>query len=257
MIKILFILWFQGFENAPEVVKMCVRSWKHYNPDWNIICIDDANLHEYIVLELYDISMQERSNVIRCILLNTYGGVWADATTFCNRPLDEWLPLFCEKEGFFAFNKPLNDWLPKYVCLENEVVKDRLLSNWFIYSDPNHYIMRKWLQKTVDFHNTNMQQPHSYFIHHYLFGELYESDAAFKEIWDNVPKIDANGMGPHYLDEKGFFDELTCATKMDIDCKITPLYKLSYKPVFPEYDETKHIFYLYSTITTRIEYTLK
>ena len=33
----IYILWFQGFDNAPLLVKNCVQSWKHYNPDWNIV----------------------------------------------------------------------------------------------------------------------------------------------------------------------------------------------------------------------------
>lgn len=257
MIKTIFIAWFQGFDNAPDVVKMCLRSWKHYNPDWNIICIDDLsddlrdNLRDYILLDDYNtLSIQERSNIIRCILLHKYGGVWADATTFCNKPLNDWLPDYI-KEGFFAFNKPRNDWLPDYLhndpCQTIEVAKDRLLSNWFLYAEPNNYIIHKWMQKTVDFHKIN-KLSYPYFIHHYLFGELYESDATFKEMWNRVPKIDANHMGPHYLDEIGFFNTLSVGTKLDIDCKITPLYKLSYKPKFPEYDESKNIFYLYSTL---------
>jgi hypothetical protein len=30
MNKIIYILWFQGFENSPEVVKQCVKSWKYF-----------------------------------------------------------------------------------------------------------------------------------------------------------------------------------------------------------------------------------
>jgi mannosyltransferase OCH1-like enzyme len=53
MIKTIFILWFQGFDNAPIIVKKCVDSWKHYNPDWNIILLDHTNLCKYIDLDFY------------------------------------------------------------------------------------------------------------------------------------------------------------------------------------------------------------
>ena len=47
MIKTIWILWFQGFENAPQVVKTCLKSWKRYNSDWNIIELDENNLEKY------------------------------------------------------------------------------------------------------------------------------------------------------------------------------------------------------------------
>lgn len=180
-------------------------------------------------------------------MLNKYGGVWADATTFCNKPLDNWLPEYA-KEGFFAFNKPSNDWLPDYIN-DGKMelpLPERLVSNWFIYSEPNHYIINRWMVKTIEFHKSHETEDYSYFIHHFLFGELYYSDSDFKVMWDKVPKFDANGVGPHYLDEKGFFSELSDETKRDIDDRITPLYKLTHKVKFPEYDETLNLYYLYS-----------
>ncbi len=32
----IWITWFQGWDNAPEISQKCLESWKHYNPDWNI-----------------------------------------------------------------------------------------------------------------------------------------------------------------------------------------------------------------------------
>jgi mannosyltransferase OCH1-like enzyme len=42
----------------------------------------------------------------RLCLLRTHGGVWVDATVFCRRPLDEWLPEHAAS-GFFAFANPV------------------------------------------------------------------------------------------------------------------------------------------------------
>lgn len=54
------------------------------------------------------------SNLIRLELLCRHGGAWADATTVCARPLDEWLPQHSQS-GFFAFaapggGRPLSTW---------------------------------------------------------------------------------------------------------------------------------------------------
>ena len=238
MIKTIYILWFQGFDNVFEIVKMCVNSWKYYNPDWNIVLIDDNNLINYVNLKNYipdidnkSIEKCHLSDIIRSILLKLYGGLWVDATTFCNKPLNDWLPNYIN-EGFFAFDKP---------------GPDRLISNWFLYSEKNNYIIDKWCNKTLEYYIIN-NKAHTYFIHHYLFGNLYKSDKIFKEIWDKVPKLSANGNGPHYLQEQGMFNNISIQNKLDIDNKITPFYKLTYKCNFPKYNENINLYYLYSTI---------
>ena len=234
MIKNIYILWFQGFNKAPEIVKECIHSWKHYNPDWNIILLDDNNLSEYIQLDNYITDIYKKSiekchlsDIIRCLLLTLYGGLWVDATTFCNRPLNDWLPNYI-KDGFFAFDKP---------------VPDRLISNWFLYSEINNYIIDKWCHSTLNYYTIH-NKAHTYYIHHYLFGDLYSSDITFKETWDKVPKLSASG--PHYLQHNWMFKYITNEIKRDIDAKITPLYKLTYK--FDISNKKSSVYYLYSTI---------
>jgi hypothetical protein len=239
MNKTIFILWFQGFENAPEIVKMCILSWKYYNPDWNIILLDQKNLPNYITIKNFididnkDINPIALSDVVRIILLNTHGGLWVDATTFCNKPLNEWLPNYANN-GFFAFSKPSND---------------KLISSWFIYSEKEHYISNAWLKSIVNYYTIH-NFPDKYFWLHYLFNDLYDCNNTFKELWDNTHKLSANGSGPHYLQEKGLFNQLDDTVKIDINNKITPLYKLTYKCSFPQYNESLNIYYLYSTINT-------
>ncbi len=230
----MYILWFQGFDNAPELVKRCVNSWKYYNPDWNIVLIDNNNLINYVNIDKYNNNIIEKchlSDIVRSLLLKLYGGLWIDATLFCNKPLTDWLPIYTN-EGFFAFDKPCTD---------------RLISNWFIYSEKNNYIIDNWCNKTLEYYNIN-NKAHEYFIHHYLFNDLYNSDKIFKEIWDKVPKLSANGNGPHYLQEQGMFEIASIQNKLDIVNKITPIYKLTYKCNFLEYNENLNLYYLYSTI---------
>lgn len=242
MIQTIYILWFQGFEHAPGLVKQCCLSWKHYNPDWNIILLDKSNLHEYVQLEDYidlsgkNINFTALSDVVRLCLLRKHGGVWADATTFCNRPLNEWLPAYI-KEGFFAFNRPKPG--PKNIV--------RLLAPWFLYADKGSYIIEKWLDSTIRYFSIH-DSPQDYYWVHFLFGDLCAADQAFKAIWSKVPKLPANGVGPHYIQEKGMFRTINETIQEDIRKKITPLYKLTYKCNFVKHDETLVLYYLYSTI---------
>ena len=45
--KNIYILWYQGFINAPDVVRICVYSWQINNPDYNVILLDKNNLANY------------------------------------------------------------------------------------------------------------------------------------------------------------------------------------------------------------------
>jgi len=237
--KNIFILWFQGFNNAPDVVKQCANSWKHYNPDWNIIELDNDNLSNFIRLNEYipdidkkTINYTALSDIVRVLLLKTYGGVWVDATTFCNKPLTSWLENYT-REGFFAFNNP---------------GRDRLLSTWFLYADKDNYLIDKWVNAVINYYKIK-DKPHAYFWVHYLFGDLYKADNRFKANWDKVLKLPAFGKnGPYYLQGNKKLSRLSSQNKTDIDSKIAPLYKLTYKCKFPNYDESIQLYYLYSTI---------
>jgi hypothetical protein len=241
MIQTIYILWFQGFQNAPDVVKKCVDSWKYYNPDWNIILLDEDNYRQYVDLDKHldmknkNIPLTQLSDIIRSLLLEKHGGVWADATTFCNRPLNEWLPDYIG-EGFFAFDKP---W------------PNLMLNTWFLYSEKKSYIIKKWCRSTIQYFKTR-NEPETYFFFNYLFQDLYREDKKFKTIWDDVPKI--SGIGARILKEKGFFTKIDAKTKKSIVSKMTPVYKLDYKC---EHCDVKHVdvydkkivlHYMYSTI---------
>ncbi len=82
------MLWHQGWENAPELVKRCLRSWQYHNPGWTIRALDAETLPSWIDLSGFsaapdrDFTLQSLSNIVRLGLLNEHGGVWADATTY-------------------------------------------------------------------------------------------------------------------------------------------------------------------------------
>jgi hypothetical protein len=240
MIKTIYIFWLQGFDKAPDIVTWCVQSWKYYNPDWKFVFLDYKNLKQYVNLEEYipDINKKEINNtalsdIIRVLLLKKYGGVWTDATTFCNKPLSAWLLPYI-KEGFFAFKNP---------------TPDIILSSWFLYSDKNSYMIKTWVKSVLNYYTIH-NKPHTYFWVHELFGELYKSDTTFKKKWDKIPIIlSQSEKGPHYIQKQGLFKKITDEHKIDITNQFTPVYKLTYKTKFPSYSKQKLVYYLFSTIS--------
>lgn len=232
------MLWFQGFDKAPDIVKQCVNSWKYYNSDWAVIFLDNSNLshyvnlHDYINISKKTLTPQARSDIVRLCLLKTHGGVWVDATTFCNKPLNDWLPTYI-KEGFFGFHKP---------------TPDKLISSWFIYTEKDNYIINKWLESLIEYY-LHRKSPHTYYWVHGLFGQCYKNDESFKTIWDNVPKLSANG--PHTINR--MFAPINPKIKQQIDSKVVPLYKLTHRCSFPKYNENLTLYYLYSTLLSTPE----
>ena len=192
MNKIIFICWLQGFDNAPVVVKKSLISWKINNPTWEIKEITYNNIKKYVNIEedipnVYNKNMKlaHLSDIIRVHLLDKYGGLWCDATTICTKPLDEWLVEYINS-GFFAFK-----WK-----LKNVVKSGRILSNWFLYSNKNNYIIQKWKYKINNYWNTN-NKAKNYFVHHHLFNKLYKNDQKFKKMFNDTKDYDCLD-GPYY-----------------------------------------------------------
>ena len=58
----IWILWLQGFENAPPLVKLCVKSWQRLNPDWSINLLTEDSLHHLFDDAFSDFLNQEDAN---------------------------------------------------------------------------------------------------------------------------------------------------------------------------------------------------
>ena len=225
MRKNLFICWLQGFNNAPLVVKRSLNSWVIQNPKWKIHTITYKNINNYIDIEkdipnIYNkqITKPHLADIIRVHLLHKYGGVWCDATTICNKPLDEWLHEYI-KSNFFAFKWNLGDI--------KKQTKNRILSNWFLYSNKQGYTITEW-KKKIDTYWNNHNNATNYFIHHNLFGKLYKHNNKFKNNFNSTK--DYSSLEPYfYKMDGGLMGPLKDNVKNHIDNNITPLYKITYK----------------------------
>ena len=128
------MFWRQGWDAAPELVRRCLRSWEYHNPGWTIRALDAEALPAYVDLSDFsaapekDFTVQTLSDLLRLGLMSTHGGVWADATCFCRRPLDEWLFGHLDS-GFFSFERagrPIN---------------------WFMVAVPGNRAVDIWLRE--------------------------------------------------------------------------------------------------------------
>jgi len=247
--KKIWFLWLQGLEGSPPLVRACRNSWLTNNPTWDFHFLSYDNLATYSDIDIaaFDhLGKSQLADLIRLDLLRRHGGVWADATCFCVRDLDSWLPAYT-KSGFFAFEKP---------------GRDRAIASWFLASAPNNLLVkslhsalsrhlgnpnlsndgkrvrcailarllsvnlwttRLWFSSTV----VNIFRVYPYFAFHYMFAELIRKDRQCAAIWAATPRLSANIA--HRLQSVGLFSAIEPAIRREIDEKHAPLYKLSWK----------------------------
>ncbi len=121
------------------MVRKCYESWHNLNPGWKIILLDQWILPKYFDSGYLDnkenIGLQAKTDIIRVYLLSKYGGVWADATLYCKKPLDTWLPEYIS-DGFFAFKSEK---------------KDRIMTTWFLYGNQNSQLLNAWFNSINDY----------------------------------------------------------------------------------------------------------
>lgn len=93
--KIIWVMWQQGIENAPNIVKNCIQSIENNKSEAKVIHITENNLYEYIefpdyIVEKYHSGLITRthfSDLVRIKLLAKYGGLWLDSTVFLSKPI--------------------------------------------------------------------------------------------------------------------------------------------------------------------------
>lgn len=107
--KIIWQYWAQGFESTdmPDLVKICLRSVELHNGGYTLIRISDKNINEYIEIpdwvrdRMTIMSKAHFSDLLRCVILSLYGGLWLDAAVFLSGDIPQYI---CEND-FFMYRR--------------------------------------------------------------------------------------------------------------------------------------------------------
>ena len=221
--KYIWICWFQGMENAPELVKRCYASVKRNMPDKEIIVITKENMDHYVDFPDYILKKWKRglitdtkmSDFLRMELLIRYGGLWMDSTIFLSGPIPNWV---YEKNIFM------------YAIDDSEDIT-RVYNNYFIYSKRDYPIL-KTLRDINYYYWEKENKVRDYFQWH-LFTTLVIP--YYKELFEDIvfmPDAISHMLGKVFFKkyEKGYWETLK---------KITPIHKLSNKYLIPkDYSQT-------------------
>ncbi len=157
-----WVMWWQGENEAPEIVKDCISRLKEYSE--NVTVITKDNVFDFIDIEDYVLDKLDKniitkthlSDIIRMKLLAKYGGYWVDSTIFLTdnilKEIEEkqfYTPKLEEKSnirfvsrgrwcGYFIggnnvkLYKFVSDFFSEYWKNENKLI-DYLLIDYIIY----------------------------------------------------------------------------------------------------------------------------
>lgn len=227
--KIIWQYWAQGYDEVPDVVRQCLDSVDKYAEGYKVIRLSDDNLNEYI--DLPDFVQEKRqvfsraffSDLLRCLLLSTYGGLWLDATIMLTAPIpDEYVV-----GDFFLFQRDPSEPDRKY--WENTYAyyfgwkkgfRVNMLSS-FLYASKGCAIIQDSAALMLKWWKENDYLP-DYFFFQILFDVLING----KYKGQNC-KIVSDTL-PHYLQQSINDSKFNLMASKDIPASI-PVHKLTYK----------------------------
>lgn len=208
--------WFQGIDNAPDVVKECYNSICRNLENKRIIVITEDNYCDYIDLPDYlkekykrgYISKTHLSDIIRLQLLIKYGGIWIDATVYCS---GKNIPEYMINSDLFLFQNLKPGLNGHATCI----------SSWYINSCKNNKILilardllfEYWKRRNILI---------DYFLLHDFIQLAIE---VYPKEWNNVMPV--SNSTPHIILLRLFeqFDE----NIWEVVTNMTPFHKFSYK----------------------------
>ncbi|MFC7405044.1 capsular polysaccharide synthesis protein [Georgenia alba] len=202
--------WAQGFENAPDVVRLAHGSLVEHMGD-AVVALTATDVADLVTLPPDVDALVEnhafRSDLLRLELLTRFGGIWMDSTCFVRHDVRAELEELARPSGFFAYAKG-----------------DVTIGNWLMLTPPGHYVPAMLLEAEYA-HWREFQQNLSYFTFHHIFEALVDADERFREIWHRTPRVpfDAALRFRHMLDEP--YDAATYREVLDGSI----VHKLTYK----------------------------
>ena len=170
----IFTIWFQGEENAPDIVKACFKSIRKFS-SYPLIVLDEQNIFDYISLPDFIMKKFKKgkirychfSDICRLELLYRYGGFWWDATLFMTNEI----PNIIKNQEFFVYT----------------AYKSSFISNGFIRAKYGNILLKKWRDAVFNYWKEE-NSIITYFTHQFIFKSLIKNDKEAKILFDKMYK---------------------------------------------------------------------
>nr|AYV98026.1 polyprotein [Cucumis melo alphaendornavirus] len=134
------VIWTYWHSNVTSrVIKKCMDSIQHHNPDYEVIVITDKNIQVYLTIDNFPAStsriLEAKSDWIRLNLLLKYGGIWVDASSIGISSFDD-----CLQEAIDSPTGVLQ------VSLSSKEEPVKVYENWFVVAPPHNPLIKEWLR---------------------------------------------------------------------------------------------------------------
>lgn len=175
----IWLMWMQGLDEAPEVIKKCCDSIYKNKPDnFTVIFLTKHNINDYITLPDYIwkkynegiITTTHLSDIIRVELLATYGGCWIDATVFSSGSIPSYM-----LSDMFMFK--LNS------VLTVPVIK---MSSWWLAADRKNRIIHSTRHILHEYWKNEVVLC-DYYLLHIIMSKVIDEDSACRAVFQNIP----------------------------------------------------------------------
>lgn len=212
-----WVFWYQGYENMPDLVKTCIETIKNNFKNNEVVFLTKDNFLDYAEIpdfilkkvEEKNFSLTHLSDILRATLLAKYGGVWVDATMFLTEDVTKDLleyPFYSTKIGSVDKNVAKGKW-----C------------TFFMSAGPGNPIfvgVRDVFFKYCKTHNLIV----NYYLIDIIMLFLYENMEDVRKIVDDVPPNSEN----IYKLAKSLFDKYD-PKKYNKILSSAKFFKLTYK----------------------------
>jgi hypothetical protein len=129
--KVIWTFWNE--DTLPDVVSLCIQTWRKFNPDYVINVLSPNNVNQFIDVDLKAIKWNDsparESDIVRLLVIEKYGGVWCDATVMMTKPL--------EIDSRYLFTS-------YYFGGITNNFDHPIVESWFFSSVPNNPFITKW-----------------------------------------------------------------------------------------------------------------
>ena len=231
--KIIWVLWWEGEDEMPELVRACINSIHNNSNDYQVIVLSQYNFDKYVVLpdvimnryKEGNIEIVHMADVLRVFLLSEHGGIWLDATVF----LADTMPISYLNNVFFSRKSDKSGV---------EFASKGRWAGYFMGTSVKHSLLFDYLKEAYilfwDKHKTIVD----YFLLDYLILIAYNEFEPVRCLIDSVPVNNLNIKRLHQILNKKYDKDEWTQLKED-----TLLFKLSWKESYSRTIEGKETYY--------------
>lgn len=220
----IWICWWTGEETAPPLVKKCIASIRDKAGRHPVNLITQDNYEEFLTVPAYIIEKVNNksmcianfSDYLRFALLESYGGLWLDATIFCSQSI------------------PISYFSSKLFTCKGPLQKSKYISGYrwtsFCFGGNQRHVLFKFLREAFEQYWKDNDRSIDYLLVDYIIDIAYRHSAIIKRDLDSIP---LNNL--HRDDLQAAMNAALPAEQFgQIITEDTCLYKLSWREKYSE-----------------------